>query len=75
LEPGETGVIRQVTDSNPEMLRYLASRGLVPDAPVKVVEKAPFNGPLTVHTGDAAHALGLELASRIWVDDRAEQTE
>ncbi len=72
LEPGETGIIRQVTDSNPEMLRYLGSRGLVPDAPVKVVEKAPFNGPLTVRTGGAAHALGRELASCIWVGDRRE---
>ena len=72
LDPGESGVIRQVTDSNTEMLRYLGSRGLVPGAPVKVLEKAPFNGPLTVRTGDAAHALGRELASRIWVGDRAE---
>jgi DtxR family Mn-dependent transcriptional regulator len=64
-------VIRQVTDSTAEMLRYLGERGLVPDAPVKVMEKAPFDGPLTVRTGDAAHALGQELARRIWVGDRS----
>jgi DtxR family Mn-dependent transcriptional regulator len=72
LDAGETGVIRQVTDSNTEMLRYLGSRGLVPGAPVKVVEKAPFRGPLTVRTGEVVHALGRELASRIWVGERAE---
>jgi DtxR family Mn-dependent transcriptional regulator len=71
MEPGDAGVIRQVTDSTAEMLRYLGERGLVPDAPVKVMEKAPFDGPLTVRTGDAAHALGQELARRIWVGDRS----
>jgi DtxR family Mn-dependent transcriptional regulator len=74
LEQGDSGVIRQVTDSNTEMLQYLTSRGLVPGAPVKVVEKAPFSGPLTVRIGKDVHALGRELASRIWIGDRTERT-
>ena len=68
LEPGATGVIRRVSDRNAEMLRYLALRGLVPDAAVEVVEKAPFNGPITVKTGDASHVLGRDLASHIRVE-------
>jgi DtxR family Mn-dependent transcriptional regulator len=71
LEPGATGVIRRVSDRNAEMLRYLALRGLVPDATVQVVEKAPFNGPITVKTGEAAHVLGRDLASHIHVESRA----
>jgi DtxR family Mn-dependent transcriptional regulator len=68
MEPGASGVIRQVSDSTAEMLRYLGERGLVPDAGVEVVEKAPFNGPLTVKTGEASHVIGRDLASHIRVE-------
>lgn len=68
LQPGATGVISQVSKSNPEMLRYLGERGLVPDAAVEVVEKAPFEGPLTVRTGDSSYVLGRRLASHIRVE-------
>ena len=71
MEPGATGVIRRVSDRNAEMLRYLALRGLVPDATVQVVEKAPFNGPITVKTGKASHVLGRDLASHIHVESGA----
>jgi DtxR family Mn-dependent transcriptional regulator len=67
MEPGATGVIRRVSDRSAEMLRYLGTRGLVPDATVEVVEKAPFNGPITVKTGDTSHVLGRDLASHIQV--------
>lgn len=72
LEPGATGVIRQVSDSNAEMLRYLGIRGLVPDAAVEVLDKAPFNGPLTVKSGETSHVLGREVASHIRVEARAD---
>jgi DtxR family transcriptional regulator, Mn-dependent transcriptional regulator len=68
LEPGATGVIRQVSDSNAEMLRYLGMRGLVPDTAVEVLDKAPFNGPITVKTGETSHVLGRDLASHIRVE-------
>jgi DtxR family Mn-dependent transcriptional regulator len=67
-EPGAKGVIRQVSDSDAEMLRYLGIRGLVPDTVLEVLDKAPFNGPLTVRTGKASHVLGRELARYIWVE-------
>jgi len=70
MEPGATGVIRRVSDRNAEMLRYLALRGLVPDAAVEVVEKAPFNGPITVKMGETSHVLGRDLASHIQVESR-----
>jgi DtxR family Mn-dependent transcriptional regulator len=74
LEPGAKGVIRKVSDGNAEMLRYLGTRGLVPDTSFEVVDKAPFDGPLTVKTGGTSHVLGRELARHIWVEpalDRA----
>jgi DtxR family Mn-dependent transcriptional regulator len=71
MEPGETGVIRRVSDRSAEMLRYLGTRGLVPDATVEVVEKAPFNGPITVKMGKSSHVLGRDLAWHIHVESRA----
>ena len=68
LPVGATGVIRQVSDSEAEMLRYLGARGLVPDAMVKILDQAPFNGPITLQTGNDSHVLGRELAGHIWVE-------
>lgn len=68
LEPGEAAVVRQVPDGEPALLRYLGDLGLVPEAGVAMVEKAPFGGPLTVEVGGTRHALGAELAARIRVE-------
>jgi DtxR family transcriptional regulator, Mn-dependent transcriptional regulator len=68
LEPGEAAVVRQVPDGDPSLLRYLGDLGLVPEAGVAMVEKAPFGGPLTVDVSGTRHALGVELASRIRVE-------
>jgi DtxR family Mn-dependent transcriptional regulator len=71
LEPGTTGVIRQVSDGDAEMLRYLGRRGLTPETSVEVLDKAPFDGPLTVRTGATAHVMGQRLASSIRVETGA----
>jgi len=70
LLPGVRATIDQVSDRDPAMLRYLGDRGLVPDAAVTVLAKEPFDGPLTVRSGRAAHVLGLELARHIQVTQK-----
>ena len=67
LHPGQSAVIAEVSDHNPEMLRYLGKMKLYPDATIRVVEVAPFNGPVTIHIDGAEHALGREVASHILV--------
>ncbi|MBI3003351.1 MAG: ferrous iron transport protein A, partial [candidate division NC10 bacterium] len=59
--------VRQVSDGDPGMLRYLASLGFFPRATVQVLEKAPFEGPLRVRVGEAEHAVGRELARHVLV--------
>jgi DtxR family Mn-dependent transcriptional regulator len=73
LEPGNAGVLRRVSDSDPEMLRYLADRGIVPGTPVRLVGTEPFGGPLMVEVEGREHALGAELARKMRVqpDDQA----
>ncbi len=68
LEPGEHGVFTRVSDSDPEMLRYLSSRGIEPDAKIEVLGREPFGGPLTVRSGGREHALGDQLAKAMRVD-------
>lgn len=66
LEPGDSGTLARVAD-DPEMLRYLAARGIAPGARLTVVDKQPFGGPLFVDFGDETHALGGELAASMRV--------
>ena len=62
LEPGERGVFARVSDSNPEMLRYLSERGIDRGAELEVLEREPFGGPISVRAGGREHALGDQLA-------------
>jgi DtxR family Mn-dependent transcriptional regulator len=68
LEAGATGVLARVSDAQPEMLRYLAERGIAPGAPFEVLERQPFDGPLFVRFGEAVHVLGGDLARAMSVE-------
>jgi DtxR family Mn-dependent transcriptional regulator len=68
LEPGASGVFVRVSDSDPEMLRYLAARGIKPGDDFEVVEKQPFDGPLFARFGDDVHVIGGALASAMRVE-------
>jgi len=61
LDPGERGVFVRVSDSDPDMLRYLAQRGIAPGDRFEVLAREPFDGPLTVRFGDGDHVLGGAL--------------
>ena len=62
----------RVSDSDPEMLRYLAGRGISPGDRFAVRERQPFGGPLFVRFGEREHAIGGELAGAMRVE--VEQT-
>lgn len=68
LELGATGTFVRVSDTDPEMLRYLAERGIAPGMHLEVVERQPFGGPLFVRIGDETHALGGALAAAMRVE-------
>ena len=58
LEPASAGAFVRVSDSDPEMLRYLAERGIAPGDRFEVRERQPFGGPLFVRFGEREHAIG-----------------
>jgi len=70
LEQGACGTFTRVSDSNPELLRYLSGKDISPGMPFEVVGKEPFDGPLSVRFGDRVHALGgaLTRVMRVEVD-------
>ncbi len=70
LEAGAHGVLRRVSDSEPEMLRYLSELGIRPGDAFEVVERHPFDGPLFVRFGDRVHPLGSALARSMSVEVR-----
>jgi DtxR family Mn-dependent transcriptional regulator len=61
LAPGDRGVFVRVSDSDPDMLRYLAERGIAPGDRFEVLAREPFEGPLTVEFGGHSHVLGGAL--------------
>lgn len=67
LAAGDRGTFARVSDADPEMLRYLTGRGIAIGDELEVLERQPFDGPLTVRVGDTLHTLGggLALAMRI----------
>jgi DtxR family Mn-dependent transcriptional regulator len=71
LKPGTVAVLRRVSDSNPEMLRYLAERGIRPGTRLRMRSAEPFGGPLLVEVDGREHALGGELAGRMRVEVQA----
>jgi DtxR family Mn-dependent transcriptional regulator len=62
LEPGEGGTFVRVSDADPAMLRFLAEHGIVPGTRLKIVERQPFDGPLTVKLNGKKQVLGAILA-------------
>jgi DtxR family Mn-dependent transcriptional regulator len=68
LDAGMSGVLVRVSDAEPEMLRYLAERGIAPGDRFEVIERQPFDGPLFVRFGDHVHVLGGALARAMDVE-------
>jgi DtxR family transcriptional regulator, Mn-dependent transcriptional regulator len=68
VEAGENATVSGVTEQMPEILRYLGQVGLRPGARVRVEEKAPLGGPLTIDVAGERHAISLELARMVMVE-------
>ena len=71
LENGARGTFVRVLDSDPEMLRYLAERGIAPGARFEIVNRQPFGGPLFARFGGGeVQVLGGALARAMRVEVR-----
>jgi len=68
MDIGSDATVQGVTQEVPEMLRYLGQVGLRPGASVRVHDKAPLGGPMTVEVENRKHAISLELARMVLVN-------
>src|SRR4030081_1330257 len=72
--PGEQVRVRQVQDGDAERLRYLAELGIRPGALVRILDRAPFDGPITLWVeeagGGATRAIGVGLAAQVFVENK-----
>ena len=68
---GERVRVRRVQDEDAERLRYLAELGIRPGAMIRILDRAPFDGPITLWVGGnagATRAIGVGLAAEVFVE-------
>jgi DtxR family Mn-dependent transcriptional regulator len=73
LAPGDMRRVLEVQVQEPEQLRYLGSLNLKPGAQVQVVEKSPFEGPVSLSVNGERAVISHSLAQRIRVRPAEEQ--
>lgn len=67
LMPGQAAIIRRVSDSDPQMLRYLGELGLYPNTQVTLLDKEPYGGSMHILARGIERAIGRELADQVFV--------
>lgn len=70
LRPGQSGTVRRVRDTDPELLRYLSEHGIVPEAEIEILDHTPFddNIELRVKGREESVVLGLPITVQIYID-------
>ncbi len=75
LDAGKKVVVAEVSDEDPDLLRYVGGLGLYPGTSLEVVSSAPYaDGPVTVRLLDgdqrgSEHAVGHRAAAHLFVKD------
>ena len=68
IEPGKKVIIRRLVDEDGKLLDYLEQSELLPGIGIKVMDKAPFNGPITIVHKGKDKIIGNEIAKNIFVE-------
>jgi DtxR family Mn-dependent transcriptional regulator len=67
LAPGDVAEIAVPSNTDPEVIAYLAEIGIHPGVRVRVKEKLPFDGPVTVVVNGIDQTVGNKLARHLSV--------
>lgn len=62
LSPGQQAIVHRVSDEDPELLRYLASMGLVPGVLVRMEAIAPYGDVYTIQIDGCTQTIGGAVA-------------
>ena len=60
-------MVGRVRDQNPELLRYLEQQGVLPGVELTILEKAPFDGPISLEINSEVISLGFSIAQNIFL--------
>jgi DtxR family Mn-dependent transcriptional regulator len=66
---GQTVTVLEVTDRDPELLRYLGEMQLYPGTEIRIVRVEPFDGPLVVRNGERELLVGRAVARELRVTE------
>ena len=69
LVAGSSTTVERVYEEDEDLLRFFHDEGIIPGAPVRIIEVAPYRGTMSVNFGGQDLVLGLEAARQIWVPD------
>jgi len=69
MRTNQIGRVQCVKAADTELLRHLESLGLVPDAEIEVKDYSPFDHNLTVKIGRKTTVLGLNITSKIFIEE------
>jgi DtxR family Mn-dependent transcriptional regulator len=72
VDPEEQVAVAQISEIKEELLTYLDKIGIRPGRVVKVIEVAPFSGPLVIEGEEGTVTLGREVATYVQVADPAQ---
>lgn len=64
---GRPVVVHHLADDNTELLSHLEELALMPGTTVEIAEKAPFDGPVTIHYEAKKQVIGRRVADSIFV--------
>ncbi|MFQ5655117.1 MAG: metal-dependent transcriptional regulator, partial [Planctomycetota bacterium] len=68
LATGAQARVRRIAGAAPDELAYLEEKGVLPGAPIRLLRREPFEGPLVMQIGTRTVFLGLPLARQILVE-------
>ncbi len=70
LRPPQKAQVNRVSDSDPDLLRYLSERGIEPAAQLEVLDFSPFDNNLQVHVEGEEEpvVLGAVITSQVFVE-------
>lgn len=75
VDPGQELVISRVNTHDGDKLQYLDTLGLRPGSRIKLIARAPFNGPIQLEVDNQPQVIGHELAGvlRVCSEEEFEQ--
>lgn len=67
LDDGRCATVLRISDSDPELLRYMESMGVQPGADVTMVERRIYAGVYRLKIGDTEFDIGDRAVAAVWV--------